>query len=166
MPLNCHLPGHCSTWNMIVSHRRSPDFSTQPNCCHRTAVNLSPRKSTRAWNVSEGPVRIVLPFKDQRSTSSVRRQLGERSFKIGTDIRPVYASRKIGHEIKPKKQKPPIINQQRVVYCYKYELCDANCVGNKLRHLYQRVEDHKESSSIGNTSKINMNSPKWHVLWF
>jgi hypothetical protein len=109
--------------------------------------------STRARNVNEAPVRIVLPFKDQRSANSARRQLGELGRKIGIDIRPVYTSRKIGHEIKPKEKKPPIINQQRVVYYYKCGLCDANYVGYTCRHLYQRVEEHKGSSSIGNHIK-------------
>ena len=66
--------------------------------------------STRACNVNEAPVSIVLPFKDQRSAYSARRQLGELGRKIGIDIRPVYTSRKIRHEIKPKEKKPPIIN--------------------------------------------------------
>ena len=88
MPLKCHLPGNRSTWNVIVSHRRSPDFSTQPNCCNRPSVIWSPRKflasqfCTRASNVNEGPVRIVLPFKDQRSANSARRQLEELNRKI------------------------------------------------------------------------------------
>ena len=85
--------------------------------------------STGACNVNEAPVRIVLPFKDQRSANSARRQLGELGCKIGIDIRPVYTSCKIGHEIKPKEKKPPIINQQLVVYHYKCGLCDANYVG-------------------------------------
>ena len=38
--------------------------------------------STRACNVNEAPVRIVLPFKDQRSANSARRQLGELGRKI------------------------------------------------------------------------------------
>ena len=110
--------------------------------------------STRACNVNEAPVRIVLPFKDQRSANSARRQLGELGRKTGIDIRAVYTSRKIGHQIKPKEQKPPIINQQRVVYHYKCGLCDANYVGYTCRHLYQRVEEHmKGLSSIGNHIK-------------
>ena len=109
--------------------------------------------STRACYVNEAPVRIVLPFKDQRSANSARRQLGDLGCKIGIDTRPVYTSRKIGNEIKPKEKKPPVINQQRVVYHYKCGLCDANYVGYTCRHLYQRIEEHKGSSSIGNHIK-------------
>jgi len=109
--------------------------------------------STRAHNVNEVPVRIVLPFKDQRLANSAQRQLGELGRKIGIDIHPVYTSRKIGHEVKPKEKKLPIINQQRVVYYYKCRLGDANYVGYTCQHLYQRVEEHKGSSSIGNHIK-------------
>ena len=77
-------------------------------------------------------------FTIQRSANSARRQLGELGRRIGIDIRPVYTSRKIGHEIKPKEKKPPIINQQRVVYHYKCGLCDANYVGYTCRHLSAR----------------------------
>ena len=85
--------------------------------------------------------------------NSARRQLTELGRKIGIDTCPVYTSCKIGHEIKPKEKKPPIINQQRVVYFYKCSLCDANDVRYTCRHLYQRVEEHKGSSSIGNHIK-------------
>jgi len=109
--------------------------------------------STPTCHVNEALVRIVLPFKDQRSAKSARRQLGELGRKIGIDIRHVYTSRKIGHEIKPKEKKPPIINQQHVVYHYKCGLRDANYVGYTCRHLFQRVEGHKGLSSILNHIK-------------
>ena len=86
--------------------------------------------------------------KDQRSANSVRRQLGEQSRKIGKDIHPVYTSRKIGSNIKPKESKPPVVNQQCVVYHFKCDLCDADYVGYTCRHLYQRIEEHK-GSTIG-----------------
>ena len=114
----------------------------------------------------------MLPFKDQRSANSARRQLGELGRKIGIDIRTVYTCRKIGHEIKPKEKKPPITNQQRVVYHYKSSLCNANCVGYTCRHLYQRVEEYKGSSSIGNHIKEQHKTvpsdiyPAKHVLSF
>ena len=48
----------------------------------------------------QDPIRIVLPFKDQKSANSVRRQLGDLSRKINVDISPVYTSRKIKDEVK------------------------------------------------------------------
>jgi len=71
-------------------------------------------KNKRRFDEKKAPVRILLPFKDQRSTNSVRRQLGELSRKIGTDIHPVYTSRKIGSKVKLREKKPPIVNQQCV----------------------------------------------------
>ena len=41
--------------------------------------------STQACNVNQALVRIVLPFKDQRSANCARRQLGELGRKIGID---------------------------------------------------------------------------------
>jgi len=94
----------------------------------------------------KAPVRIILPFKDQRSANSVRRQLKELSSKIEKDIHPVYTSRKIGAVIKPKESKPAtFVNQQCVVYHFKCDLCDADYVGYTCRHLYQRIDEHKGS---------------------
>ena len=104
--------------------------------------------SKQTCDDKKAPVRIILPFKDQRSANSIRRQLGELSRKIGKDIHPVYTSRKIGSNIKPKESKPPLVNQQCVVYRFKCDLCDADYVGYTCRHLYQRIEEHK-GSAIG-----------------
>ena len=41
------------------------------------------------------PIRIVLPFKDQRSADTVQKDLSELSKKIGSDLRPVFTSKKI-----------------------------------------------------------------------
>ena len=98
------------------------------------------------------PIRIVLPFKDQKSANAVRHQLGDLSRKIDAVVQPVYTSQKIKGQLKPKEQKPPIVNQQNVVYYYKCGLCDADYVGFTSRHLHQRVEEHKRST-IGNHVK-------------
>ena len=105
-------------------------------------------RSKQTCDDKKAPSRIILPFKDQRSANSVRRQLGELSCKIGKDIHPVYTTRKIGPNIRPKESKPPIVNQQCVVYHFKCDLCDADYVGYTCRHLYQRIEEHK-GSAIG-----------------
>jgi hypothetical protein len=41
--------------------------------------------------------------------------------------------------------KPPIVNQQRAVYRYKCDLCDADYIGYTGRHLHQRIDEHKRS---------------------
>ena len=100
----------------------------------------------------QDPIRIVLPFKDQKSANSVRRQLGDLSRKINVDISPVYTSRKIKDEIKVRENKPPLVNQQCVLYNFQCNLCDAGYVGYTCRHLHQRIEEHK-GSAIGNHLK-------------
>ena len=86
------------------------------------------------------------------SANSVRRQLGDLSRKINVDISPVYTSRKIKDEIKVRENKPPLVNQQCVVYNFQCNLCDAGYVGYTCRHLHQRIEEHK-GSAIGSHLK-------------
>ena len=69
-------------------------------------------KNKRGFVEKKAPLRMILPFKDQRSTNSVWRQLRELSRKIGTHIHPVghpvYTSRKIGSNVK-------LIEKKRIV---------------------------------------------------
>ena len=95
---------------------------------------------------ANGPVRIILPFKDQRSADVVRRQLSDLGKKINSNLRPVFTSKKIADDIKVVEAKPPLINQQCVVYKFKCDLCDAEYVGYTCRHLFQRIEEHKHSA--------------------
>ena len=92
------------------------------------------------------PIRIVLPFKDQRSADAVRKDLSELSKKIGSDLRPVFTSRKIIDDIKDVEVKPPLINQHCVVYKFSCDLCDTDYVGYTSRHLFQRIAEHKHSA--------------------
>ena len=104
-------------------------------------------KSTASWRCpANAPVRIILPFKDQRSAHVVRRQLSDLGKKISSDLRPVFTSKKIADDIKVTEAKPPLINQQCVVYKFKCDLCDADYVGYTCRHLFQRIEEHKHSA--------------------
>ena len=64
-------------------------------------------------------------------------------------MHPVFTSRKIKDELKAKEPKPPIVNQQNVVYLFKCDLRDADYVGFTSRHLHQHAEEHKRSV-IGN----------------
>ena len=66
-------------------------------------------------------VRISLPFKDQVSSNAVRRQLDALSHKIGPTLQPVFMSKKLEQDDKPKEAKPSIVNQQCIVYHF---VCD------------------------------------------
>ena len=92
------------------------------------------------------PIGIVLPFKDQRSADAVWKDLIKLGKKIGSDLRPVFTSRKIIHDIKVVEVKPPLINQHCVVYKLSCDLCDTDFVGYTSQHLFQHIAEHKHSS--------------------
>ena len=102
---------------------------------------LSPAKET------DDTVRVVLPFKDQISADIVKEQLEDLSLKVNTTIQPVFVSRKIEQEQNVKEAKPPIVNQQCVVYNFQCDLCDAGYLGHTRGHSHNRVKGHKQQSS-------------------
>ena len=91
-------------------------------------------------------MRVILPFKDQTSANAVRRQMRDLSHKIATTLQPVFTSRKLEQDLKPREIKPPIVNQQCVVYSFTCDLCDSDYVGFTARHLHQRIVEHKYSA--------------------
>ena len=93
--------------------------------------------------------RVVLPlnFKDQISADIVKEELKDLSLKVNITIQPVFAGRKIEQELNVKEAKPPIVNEQCVVYNFQYDLCDVGYVGYTRSHLHNRVQGHKQQSS-------------------
>ena len=91
-------------------------------------------------------VRISLPFKDQVATNAVRKQLRDRSRKILLTLQPVFVTKKLGQDLKPKEIKPSIVNRQCVVYRFSCDPCDADYVGYTARNLHQRTAEHKYSA--------------------
>ena len=96
--------------------------------------------------------RVVLPFKDQTSADAVKKS--NLSKKIDHTLPPVFKSRKICEDLKMREPKPPLINQQCVVYNYQCDLCDAEYVRYTSRHLHQRIDEHR-FSAIGKHLKNN-----------
>ena len=64
----------------------------------------------------DSPVRITLPFKDQKSADSVHRQLSDRRKKIDRVLQPVFTSREISEDLKVTETKPSLVTQQCVVH--------------------------------------------------
>ena len=93
-------------------------------------------------------VRVVIPFKDQESANYVKKELKDLSIKVQTTVQPVFVSRKINQDLKVRETKPQIVNQQRVVYRFQCDLCDAGYVGFTRGHLHTRVDGHKQNVSI------------------
>ena len=101
--------------------------------------NSSANKAERN-NDDSCTVRILgLPFKDQVLANAVRKQLRDLSHKISPTLQPVFVSKKLGQDLKPKEIKPSIVNRQCVVYHFSCDLCDADYVGYTARHLHQRT---------------------------
>lgn len=67
--------------------------------------------------------------------------------KVQTTVQPVFVSRKVGQDLKVREIKPQIVNQQRVVYQFQCDLCDAGYVGYTRGHLHTRVDGHKRKAS-------------------
>ena len=91
----------------------------------------------------ETQLRVSIPFTEQVSANTVKRQMHDLSSKIGIDVQPIYTSKKLEQDLKLKEIKPRIVNQHSVVYCFKCDLCDSNYVGYTTRHLFQRIADHR-----------------------
>ena len=59
----------------------------------------------------------------------------------------IHVSFKIEQELNVKEAKPPIVNEQCVVYNFQCDLCDAGYVGYTRGHLHNRAKGHKQQSS-------------------
>ena len=75
-------------------------------------IATKPEKKTNDGNT----IRLVLPFKDQIAANAVRRQLRDLSGKIGVTLEPIFVSKKLEQDLKPKEMKPSIVSQHCVVY--------------------------------------------------
>lgn len=103
----------------------------------------SPRQDQASHTERQTPsVFLKLPFKDQRSADRVRKDLHSLGCQIRVEIQPVFVNRKISETLRIKEVKPPIVNQQCVVYKFQCDSCDSNYVGYTARHLHQRINEH------------------------
>ena len=64
-------------------------------------ITTKPEKKTDDGNT----IRIVLPFKDQIASNAVRRQLRDLSNKIAVSLQPIFVSKKLEQDLKPKESK-------------------------------------------------------------
>ena len=113
-----------------------------------TNTRITAQQLLQSTNDENLPVRVVLPFKDQRSADIVRNRLKDLSRKTSVTIQPVFVSQKINDLLKICENKPSIVNQQRVVYKFKYDLCYTGYyIVYTMRHLHERVEEHKHKQS-------------------
>ncbi|XP_068705128.1 uncharacterized protein [Montipora foliosa] len=147
----------CDRLKMVFSRLDYPDKLINSTITRFIADKASDQPTSRlpADTNGQDPVRLVLPFKDQDSADIVRTQLNDLSQKIHKTIQPVFVSQKINQHLKLHEAKPPLVNQQSLVYQFKCDLCDAGYVGFTRRHLHQRVDEHRHTSSF-----IGSSTPK------
>ena len=143
-----HFSDECDRLNSVFSRLKYPKQLVNSTIKRfvDSKVCDQPRPLSTAQE-TDNMVRVVLPFKDQNSAEFVKKQLKDLSLKVNKTIQPVFTSRKIEQELKVKEAKPPIINQQCVVYKFLCDLCDEGYVGYTRGHLHNRVKGHKQQSS-------------------
>ena len=103
---------------------------------------------------------VPLPFKDQQSANSVKKQMQILSADIGVQIEPVFQSKKIG-QILALKEKPPIDNNQCVVY--KFECgCATQIMSGAPADVYTSVLTNTNTLQSGG---ILRNMVYWRLIW-
>jgi len=65
---------------------------------------------------SDETLRVSIPFKDQVSVNTVKKQKRDLSSKIGIDVQPIYTSKKLEQDLKLKEIKPHIVNQRCLLF--------------------------------------------------
>ena len=151
----------CDRLKMVFPRLDYPDKLVNYTIPRFISDKASDQPTSRLPAATNGqdPVRIVLAFKDQVSADIVRTQLNDLSQKIHKTIQPVFVSQKINQHLKLREAKPPLVNQQSLVYQFKCDLCDAGYLGFTRRHLHQRVDEHRHtSSSIGKHFRDKLSS--------
>ena len=107
--------------------------SKYPKKLIESAINSAQHPRDLNHTPTDSPLRITLPYKDQKSADQLRRQLCDLGRKINHPLQLIFTIKKIIDDLR----------KQNVVYEYKCDLCDANYIGYKCRHLHQRVEEHR-----------------------
>ena len=129
-------------------------FSTPVACC--LLVGLFSAKSRTKLLSSDKIHRLT-----KLSTSGdflFELRLNNLSSKLNVTVQPVFVSPKLEQQLKRHEIKPPIVNQQCIVYEFKCNLC-AGYVGYTRGHLHERVEGHtRKSSSIYKHYNLQHNS--------
>ena len=102
-------PGGGNLNDPIFKSSNARDLPEYPNelvdCTILSFIKLSNVLSPTPVLPDKEPVRILLPFKDQKSAVVLRKQLNNLGNRIGTPLQPIYASRKLDDALTVEEQK-------------------------------------------------------------
>ena len=101
-----------------------------------SAINSAQHPRDLNHTPTDSPLRITLSYKDQKSADQLRGQLCHLGRKINHPLQPIFTNRKIIDDLRETELKTTLVNQQNVVYEFKCDLCDANCIGYTFHHLH------------------------------
>ena len=108
-----------STWKLFhlecECRLRYPRELVESTICRFIDVKVSEASHAQAAEECAASIRIILPFKDQKSANSVRRQLADLSRKINTEISPVVLSSCTGSQEPIKKTQQCSTAKQRFI---------------------------------------------------
>ena len=131
--------------NVISSKWFHLDRLINSTILHLIGVKASDQLNSKisAVNNEINPVHIVLPFKDQALDDIVWVQLKDLSQEIQVTIQPMFAGHNTKKHLKPCKVKLSVVNQQSLLYQFKYDLRDAGQTQQEQHHLYSPCTVHK-----------------------
>ena len=113
------------------------------------------RTQQQVLEKQEPPIRIVLPFKYQKSANAVCRQLGAQSEEQCGYQPDIHKSKDQGRNQSEGRQAIPCESTMRCV-SFQCDLCDAGYVGYTCRHLHQQNEEHKGTTQGSSTIWFQM----------
>ena len=88
---------------------------------------------------------VPIPFKDQNQLTQSKEKCKIWAKKLECKSCPSFSLRRSAKSF-PRKKKPPIVNNQCVVYKFQCDLCDIDYVEYTTRHLHQGIGEHKHSA--------------------
>ena len=110
-----HFTNECERLKIMFCKLKYPQHMVKATIRRFTNTRISAQQLPQSTN-DENLVRVVLPFKDQRSADIIRNRLKDLSRKTPVTIQPVFVSQKINDLLMIREKKPSIVNQQHVVY--------------------------------------------------
>ena len=104
-----HFTNECERLEIMFCKLKYPQHMVKATirCFTNSRITAQHLQSTNDENL----VRVVLPFKDQRSADIIRNRLKDLSRKTSVTTQPVFVRQKINDLLKIREKKPSIVNQ-------------------------------------------------------